>query len=261
MFPWLTVLALLPAVGALALIVVRGAGAKLLALVVSLVAFVISVVLLIAYTPGAGMQFSEQAAWIKPLGVYYALGLDGIGITLVLLVTDRHPAGDHRQLERLRRRGTAGSGAASRRAAWIASGNQPAPAQVRQPGLLRPGVGRREQCTVPVPGHRRVPLLRLLRSHPDPDVLPDRRLRRGSAQLCRGEVPDLRSARRLRHAGQCHRVVRAVRPGREPELPARRSEPAGHRHRHRPLALPRLHVRLRDQGAAGAAAHLAAGCG
>ncbi|HYI57487.1 MAG TPA: NADH-quinone oxidoreductase subunit M [Microlunatus sp.] len=87
MFPWLTVLALLPAVGALALIVVKGSGAKLLALAVSLIAFVISVVLLIAYTPGAGMQFSEQAAWIKPLGVYYALGLDGIGITLVLLVT------------------------------------------------------------------------------------------------------------------------------------------------------------------------------
>ena len=87
MFPWLTVLALLPAVGALALIVVKGAGAKMLALVVSLIAFVISVVLLIAYNPGAGMQFSEQAAWIKPLGVYYALGLDGIGITLVLLVT------------------------------------------------------------------------------------------------------------------------------------------------------------------------------
>lgn len=86
-FPVLSVLALLPLVGAALLIFVKGAGAKLVALVVSLLAFVLSVVLLIAYQPGAGMQFSEQVAWIKPLGVYYALGLDGIGITLVLLVT------------------------------------------------------------------------------------------------------------------------------------------------------------------------------
>ena len=83
----MSVLALLPLVGAAALIVVKGHAAKMLALAVSLIAFVISVVLLVSYRPGAGMQFSEQVAWIKPLGVYYALGLDGIGITLVLLVT------------------------------------------------------------------------------------------------------------------------------------------------------------------------------
>ena len=87
MIPWLSVLALLPLIGAAALIVVKGHAAKMLALAVSLIAFVISVVLLVSYRPGAGMQFSEQVAWIKPLGVYYALGLDGIGITLVLLVT------------------------------------------------------------------------------------------------------------------------------------------------------------------------------
>ena len=34
---------------------------------------------------------------------------------------------------------------------------------------------------------------------------------------------------------------------------------ADHRHRDRPLAVRRLHVRVRDQGTAGAAAHLAAG--
>ena len=38
------------------------------------------------FRPGAGMQFAEQVSWIKPLGAYYALGLDGIGLTLVLLV-------------------------------------------------------------------------------------------------------------------------------------------------------------------------------
>ena len=117
-FPWLSVLALLPLVGAAALIVVKGHAAKMLALAVSLIAFVISVVLLISYRPGAGMQFSEQVAWIKPLGVYYALGLDGIGLTLVLLVTIVTPLviiASWNDFD--------GEGAA----AWVASGDTTAP--------------------------------------------------------------------------------------------------------------------------------------
>lgn len=87
MFPWLSVLALLPLVGAAALIVVKGAAAKWLALVVSVIAFVISVIVAVQFRPGGGMQFVEQLSWIRPLGAYYALGLDGIGLTLMLLVT------------------------------------------------------------------------------------------------------------------------------------------------------------------------------
>ena len=44
----------------------------------------------------------SRCRWIKPLGAYYALGLDGIGLTLVLLVVDRHPGGDPGHLARLR---------------------------------------------------------------------------------------------------------------------------------------------------------------
>ena len=64
------------------------------------------------------MQFSEQVAWIKPLGVYYALGLDGIGITLVLLVTIVTPLviiASWNDFD--------GDGAA----AWVASGDTTAP--------------------------------------------------------------------------------------------------------------------------------------
>ena len=43
-------------------------------------------VVALRFTPGGGMQFAEQVTWIRPLGAYYALGLDGIGLTLVLLV-------------------------------------------------------------------------------------------------------------------------------------------------------------------------------
>ena len=85
-FPILTVLALIPVVGAVSLIFLRGAPAKLVALAASLAVLVVAVVLAAQFEPGAGMQFTEQATWIRPLGAYYALGLDGIGLTLVLLV-------------------------------------------------------------------------------------------------------------------------------------------------------------------------------
>ncbi|HJY44976.1 MAG TPA: NADH-quinone oxidoreductase subunit M [Propionibacteriaceae bacterium] len=85
--PWLSILALLPAVGAVVLIFSGVKAAKQVALAVSLITLALA--LYIAATQfrvGGGMQLVEQAPWIKPLGVYYALGLDGIGLTLVLLV-------------------------------------------------------------------------------------------------------------------------------------------------------------------------------
>ena len=78
-------LALLPAVGAIALIFLRGALAKQVALAVSVLALFLAVILAIQFDVGGGMQFSEQVRWIAPLGAYY-VGLDGIGLTLVLLV-------------------------------------------------------------------------------------------------------------------------------------------------------------------------------
>ncbi len=86
MIPWLTMLAVLPLVGAALLIVVKGPGAKLVALVVSLLVLALTIALAVQYQPGGGLQFVEQVSWIRVLGAYYALGLDGIGLTLVLLV-------------------------------------------------------------------------------------------------------------------------------------------------------------------------------
>jgi NADH-quinone oxidoreductase subunit M len=85
-FPWLSILALLPLAGAAALIVIKGTAAKQVALAVSLLTLVVAVVLAFRYQVGGGMQFTEQLTWIRALGAYYALGLDGIGLTLVILV-------------------------------------------------------------------------------------------------------------------------------------------------------------------------------
>jgi NADH-quinone oxidoreductase subunit M len=84
--PWLTVLAALPAVGAFLLIFVKGTLAKQLALAFSLLTVVVAVIIAASYKIGGGMQLVEDVRWIKPLGAHYALGLDGIGLTLVLLV-------------------------------------------------------------------------------------------------------------------------------------------------------------------------------
>ncbi len=85
-FPWLTALAVLPALGAVFVMLSGQRLAKQVALAVSVITFVLAVIIAVQFRPGGGMQFAEQVSWIKPLGAYYALGLDGIGLTLVLLV-------------------------------------------------------------------------------------------------------------------------------------------------------------------------------
>src|SRR5215207_9474574 len=84
--PWLTTLALLPALGAVVLIFSGVKAAKQVALAVSLITLAFALVIATQFKIGGGMQLVEQAPWIKPLGVYYSLGLDGVGLTLVLLV-------------------------------------------------------------------------------------------------------------------------------------------------------------------------------
>ena len=84
-FPWLTVLGLLPLIGGLAMIFVRGATAKLTGLLFALATLVVAIVIGLSYSSGAGLSFVENVTWLKHIGAHYALGLDGIGLTLVLL--------------------------------------------------------------------------------------------------------------------------------------------------------------------------------
>jgi NADH-quinone oxidoreductase subunit M len=85
--PWLTVLALLPTLGAVVVLIGRSSAAKFVALATSLVTVVVAVVLTVGLRSGGDLQLTEDAVWIRPLGAHYALGLDGIGATLVLLVS------------------------------------------------------------------------------------------------------------------------------------------------------------------------------
>ena len=84
-FPLLPVLALVPLVGALLVMVARDNGARVVGLIASLVALGLAVVLAVQYQPDGGMQFVEQVSWVEQIGLHYALGVDGIGLTMVVL--------------------------------------------------------------------------------------------------------------------------------------------------------------------------------
>ncbi|HSJ20866.1 MAG TPA: NADH-quinone oxidoreductase subunit M [Nocardioidaceae bacterium] len=88
-FPWLTVLMAVPLVGAgvVAALPRRTSDElpKQVALVFSLVALALAAVIGIGYDVGRGFQYAEEVSWIAAFGAHYALGIDGIGLTLVLL--------------------------------------------------------------------------------------------------------------------------------------------------------------------------------
>jgi NADH-quinone oxidoreductase subunit M len=87
----LSVVIFFPAVGALALMLLRGDDHKfirVIAMIVSTAEFLFSLTMLRSVTPGAsGYQLEEFAKWINAPPINYHLGVDGISMFLVLLTT------------------------------------------------------------------------------------------------------------------------------------------------------------------------------
>ena len=88
--PWLSILIWLPVAGAAALVFVRSETAiRGVALGCSLAGLLIAAGLSAAFDPtaGAAMQFAESASWISAggLDIRYALGMDGIALSMVAL--------------------------------------------------------------------------------------------------------------------------------------------------------------------------------
>ncbi|MDO9356666.1 MAG: hypothetical protein Q7T55_23405, partial [Solirubrobacteraceae bacterium] len=86
-FPLLTLMVAVPLVGALATAFApRGtAFPKQIALGFSLVTLLLGVVAALNYDTEGGMQLTETHDWISAFGVHYALGVDGLGLLLILL--------------------------------------------------------------------------------------------------------------------------------------------------------------------------------
>ncbi|OZE74569.1 NADH-quinone oxidoreductase subunit M [Rhodococcus sp. 15-649-2-2] len=89
--PWLTVLWVLPVLGAIVVALVpadRPTIARGVAVGFATGTLAVSVVLAVAFDSGGDRyQFLEDHSWIAAFGARYTLGLDGIGLVLVLLTT------------------------------------------------------------------------------------------------------------------------------------------------------------------------------
>jgi NADH-quinone oxidoreductase subunit M len=86
--PALTILVLLPLVGALVTAFLPRTASRLVGLVAAGAALAWAVLAVaMPYQLDGGMQMTEEVTWIAPLGVHYALGVNGLGLLMVLLTT------------------------------------------------------------------------------------------------------------------------------------------------------------------------------
>ncbi|HWJ68248.1 MAG TPA: NADH-quinone oxidoreductase subunit M [Nocardioides sp.] len=81
----LSLLVWLPIAGALAVALLPRSASKVTGLGVALATLVVAVVAAASYDLDGGRQFEEEHEWIEAFGVHYALGLDGLGLLMVLL--------------------------------------------------------------------------------------------------------------------------------------------------------------------------------
>ncbi|MBA2580842.1 MAG: NADH-quinone oxidoreductase subunit M [Thermoleophilaceae bacterium] len=81
----LSILVFLPLLAGLLCAVVPGSAARWIGLAASVLVLALSVMLVAAFDPDAGLQFVTDVAWIPELGVRYSLGVDGLNLFLVLM--------------------------------------------------------------------------------------------------------------------------------------------------------------------------------
>jgi NADH-quinone oxidoreductase subunit M len=85
---YLSLLLVIPLLGALLVMMSPAASAKRIALVVTLLEFLVSVPLWTGFLPGAaGMQFVSVKSWIPAWGISYRVGVDGLSLPMVMLTT------------------------------------------------------------------------------------------------------------------------------------------------------------------------------
>lgn len=86
-----SLLILIPLIGALLGLLVKGKSSKILALIVAIIQLGFTGYLLCQFDPAGGMQFEHLCSWIPSLGANYHVGIDGISIIMVLLTNIAAP--------------------------------------------------------------------------------------------------------------------------------------------------------------------------
>ena len=89
--PILSILIWLPIIGGLLVLAAKKVSidtARWLSLIIALATLIVSVVLMRSFDSSQyAMQFYEQIPWVDAFNIYYALGVDGISVPLILLTT------------------------------------------------------------------------------------------------------------------------------------------------------------------------------
>ncbi len=83
--PWLTILILIPLVGSVVTAFSPRALARQIGLAFAVATLLVAAGVAAQYDVNGGWQFEEKHTWIKAFGVNYALGVDGLGLLMVLL--------------------------------------------------------------------------------------------------------------------------------------------------------------------------------
>ena len=83
-FPWLTILGLLPLVGGLALLLPLKGASRWLGMFFALLTLLLGLLTAGAYASDPA-KLAVSAPWIKAIGAHWALGLDGMGLAMVLM--------------------------------------------------------------------------------------------------------------------------------------------------------------------------------
>src|SRR3954454_21192938 len=88
-FPFLTLMVVVPLVGAVATAALPGGHRavlrKLVARGTSVLTLALGVVMASGFDRNGGFQFTEEHTWIEVFGAHYAMGVDGLGLLMVLL--------------------------------------------------------------------------------------------------------------------------------------------------------------------------------
>jgi len=96
-FPWLTVLTVTPILGAMLVLIIGGRNKPLtrwLAIAFSFIALSLTLLIWSHFDRTSGvLQFQERHAWIPALNIEYRLGIDGLGLLMLLLSSIVVPIG------------------------------------------------------------------------------------------------------------------------------------------------------------------------
>ncbi len=89
-FNYLTTIVFLPVVGAILIAFVPGLSGRLIKRIAAIFTFIplaLSIILFFNFDKSVGIQFEEKLSWIPTINAYYHLGVDGLSLPLVLLMT------------------------------------------------------------------------------------------------------------------------------------------------------------------------------